>query len=332
MFLHRFSKVRAPEFPKGLNWLNGEPKTMKSLLGKVVLVDFWTYSCVNCIRTLPHLRAWQEKYASKGLVIIGVHTPEFAFEKEEANVKEAIKRFDIRYLVVQDNDYKIWHLYANRWWPRKFLVDASGSIVYDHVGEGGYAETEQAIQRALTAIGATDLPEIEPDMSIGGGICYRTTPETYLGFLRGNFGNAESFLPNAERAFTLNDTQLEDDTIYLHGHFAIHGEYLEHTRTLAAKSEYLALKYSAFSVNLVMESVKETSVLVEVELDNKPLPEDMFGNDVKLVDGKAMVEVSDSRMYRIVNAETYHKGVLKLKVASQGLRMYAFTFGGCKEM
>lgn len=335
MFLHRLGKVKAPEFPNGLTWLNSRPLTMKRLQGKVVLLDFWTYSCINCVRTLPHLKRWHEVYEGKGLQIIGVHTPEFEFEKDQENVEKAINDFQISYPVALDNDYKLWNLYANRWWPRKFLVDASGNVVYDHIGEGGYAETEQAIQKALSDMGAEDLPPIKPDMSVGGGICYRTTPETYLGFLRGRFGNAETFIPNEESAFT-DTEEHEDDLAYLHGHWKVSNESVHHVRKLARPTDYLLLKYSAFSVNAVMATLSSgTSKTAEVfvELDGHSLPEDMAGDDVNITkDGKAVVKVKKSRMYRIVDSDTYHKGTLRLRTASDNLEIYAFTFGGCKGM
>ncbi len=332
MFLKGLSKMKAPELPRGLTWLNSDPKTMKRLQGKVVLIDFWTFSCVNCIRTLPHLVEWQEKYAEHGLEIIGVHTPEFAFEKDEKSVKHAMKKFGVNYANVLDPDYKIWRLYANRWWPRKFLVDHKGSIVYDHVGEGGYAETEHDIQKALHAIGGEDLPAIEPDMSSGGGICYRTTPETYLGFLRGRFGNAVNMMPKGEQVYTDDEEEHDDDMVYLHGHWELHGEFLAHTRKVASLNEYILLRYSAFSVNLVMRSRDKKPARVYVELDGQPLPEDMAGEDVKYEKGKAYVQVDEPRMYRLVDSDAYHKGVLKLKTATDNIEMYAFTFGGCKNM
>jgi len=331
MFLHRLAKVKAPEIPPGMTWLNSKPQTMKGNSGKVILIDFWTYSCINCIRTIPHLREWQEKYGRYGFEVIGVHTPEFAFEKVEENVKKALKDLDIKYPVVLDSDYKIWNLYANRWWPRKFLIDATGSIVYDHIGEGGYAETESAIQKALMEVGILNLPVVAPDLSVGGGICYRTTPETYLGFLRGRYADAKDFIPNTEQAFT-DEGAHEDDLIYLHGHFTVFSEKIAHTKKLPSATEYLALKYSAFSVNLVMGSSNNEYAEITVELDGQPLPEDMAGSDVIIKDGKAIVKVKNARMYRLIDSDTYHKGLLKLKTASNNIEMFAFTFGGCKGM
>lgn len=142
-------QTRAPEFAGIERWLNSQPLTMEGLRGKVVLIDFWTYSCINCINTLPYIKQWHDKYKDQGLVVVGVHTPEFPFEKSTANVQAAIKRFDIRYPVAQDNRYATWSAYHNRYWPALYLVDAEGRIVYQHFGEGQYAETEAAIRNAL---------------------------------------------------------------------------------------------------------------------------------------------------------------------------------------
>jgi thiol-disulfide isomerase/thioredoxin len=331
MFLHRFTKVRAPEFAPGLTWLNGKPLTMKELRGKTVLIDFWTYSCVNCIRTQPHLNRFWKTYKDKGFVIIGIHTPEFAFEKEEDNVKAAVRDEGIEYPVVLDPDNKMWNLYANKYWPHQFLINSGGYIVYDHAGEGGYAQTEMSIQKALREMGVKELSAIGPDDSVGGGLCYRTTPETYLGYLRGHIGNMGEILPDTEEAFTFMGEN-KDDVPYLHGHFYVSGEYIEHRRALATASEFLSFKYSAFSVNLVMGTTDNKTALVELELDGKPLPKDMAGSAVSFTkDGRAEVIVKDSRMYNLVNASMYHRGTLKLKTGAGNLRMFAFTFGGCVE-
>lgn len=332
MFLHRLGRVRTPELPKGLIWLNSKPLTMASLQGKVVLVDFWTYSCVNCLRTQPHLNEWHKKYADQGLVIIGVHTPEFEFEKIQSNVETAVKAEAIKYPVVLDPDYKVWNLFTNRWWPRKFLIDSRGYIIYDHVGEGAYAETEMEIQQALSSIGAKKLPVIKPDTSLGGGICYRTTPETYLGFVRGRFGNAQGIVPGDESVFE-NGKEHEEDLIYLQGHWMVTNDSLAHRRALPSPTEYLLLKYSAFSVNLVMRSIDQKPATMEVEFDGLPLPADMAGADVEIKkDGRAVVVVNEARMYRLISSKTYHRGTLKLKTGASNLELFAFTFGGCEGM
>lgn len=140
---------KAPEFAGIEQWLNSPPLTLSALRGKVVLVDFWTYSCINCIRTLPYVTQWYEKYKDKGLVVVGVHTPEYPFEKSTANVQASLKRFGIRYPVAQDNAYATWDAYKNQYWPALYLIDANGKIVYQHFGEGQYAETEAQIQKLL---------------------------------------------------------------------------------------------------------------------------------------------------------------------------------------
>lgn len=140
---------QAPEFTGIEKWLNTEPLTMQQLHGKVVLVDFWTYSCINCIHTLPYIRGWHQKFKDQGLVVVGVHTPEFPFERSTDNVKAAIKRFDIRYPVAQDNRYETWSAYDNQYWPALYLIDKKGRVVYTHFGEGQYAQTEAAIKALL---------------------------------------------------------------------------------------------------------------------------------------------------------------------------------------
>lgn len=331
MFLHRLTKVKAPEFPGGLTWLNDDAQTLKKLKGKVVLIDFWTYSCVNCLRTQPMLNRWHKLYADQGLVTIGIHTPEFSFEKVEKNVERAIDDLGIEYPVVLDPDYKLWHLYANEYWPRKYVINKDGYIVYDHIGEGGYAETELAIQKALKETGAKDLPLVPPDDAASGAVCYKTTPETYLGFLRGKLGNAQDYLPDAEEVFA-DVAKHADDTPYLYGHWTVKAEYAEHSRKLSTPNEYLALKYSAFAVNLVMGTSDNRTAVVEIELDGKPLPKDLAGEDVRIGrDGTATITLKEHRMYRLVKAKMYHKGTLKLKTASGNVQLFAFTFRGCED-
>ncbi|MEC5162846.1 thiol-disulfide isomerase/thioredoxin [Janthinobacterium sp. CG_S6] len=145
--------VAAPEFTGIDTWLNSAPLTMQQLRGKVVLVDFWTYTCINCIRTLPHVKSWHAKYKDQGLVVVGVHTPEYPHERSTANVTAALKRFDIQYPVAQDNRYATWGVYNNRYWPATYLIDKGGKIVYSHFGEGQYGETEAAIRRLLAQPG-----------------------------------------------------------------------------------------------------------------------------------------------------------------------------------
>ncbi len=267
-------------------------------------------------------------YRKLGLTIIGVHSPEFDFEKQEENVRRAIGDLGVEHPVVLDPDFAIWNLYANRVWPHVFLVDALGTIVYDHQGEGGAAQTEMAIQEALQACGVTKLPAIAPDVVSGKGACYRATPETYLGYLRGHVGNAHDKLPDTEEAF---DDDHADDVPYLHGHWRIAPEFIEHTRTLPVATEYLRMSYSAFETNLVMGALDDREAVVDVIIDGKPVPASMAGSDV-VIDGagNTHIHVTNHRMYNIIHADHYHRATLRLGVKTAGIKMYAFTFGGCK--
>lgn len=332
MFLHRFSKTKAPEFPGKLTWLQGDAQTLKSLRGKVALIHFWTYSCVNCLRTVAALNRWQKLYGNQGLVIIGVHTPEFSFEREAQHVEQAIQDYKISFPVVLDADYKLWSAYGNQYWPRDYLVNKDGYIVYDHIGEGGYAETEMAIQKALKDIGVQQLPPIPPDDGVAGKTYYYTTPELYLGFLRGKLGNAESYLPDTEEVFA-DVEKHQDDIPYLYGHWIVTAEGVQHTRTLPTANEYLAIRYSGFGVNAVMGATKTRTASLEIELDGLPLPKDLAGDDVRISrDGKATITLREPRLYNIVRSSLYHRGTLKLKTASGNVQIFAFTFTGKQDV
>lgn len=331
MFLKHFAKTWAPEFPFNLVWLNSDPLMMKKLRGEIVLIDFWTYSCVNCLRTLPHVKRFYEKYAKFGLNVIGVHSPEFAFEKEQENVEAAVMDLGVKYPVVLDSDFAVWNLYANRAWPHLYLVDGRGRIVYEHVGEGGEGETENAIREALREIGAMNLPAVEDNgHDHGDGVCYPTTPEIYLGYLRGHIGNAHDKMPDAEDAYD-DVGEKVDDVPYIHGHWKGTAEYVEHMRSLAVATEYLALKYKAFEVNVVMGTANDEEAIVDVVIDGKPVPASMAGKDVVIdANGTTHVHVRQHRMYNVINADHYHSATLKLGVRHAGVRMFALTFGGCK--
>jgi thiol-disulfide isomerase/thioredoxin len=281
--------MKAPEFPQDVRWLNSPPIKLRELKNKVVLIDFWTYSCINCIRTLPYVKQWHERYKAEGLVVIGVHTPEFDFEKEFSNVERAVKEAGINYPVVMDSDYTIWSAYANNVWPRKFLINKDGHIVYDHVGEGGYKETEEAIQVALKEINSEiELPAPTEDEG-SGGICYPTTAETYLGSSRGRQGSV----------WTVT------------GDWKTHTEYIEHIG--GGTRDFLELHFEATEVNCVMEA-RNGSAKISLELDGKPYKD---------------IEVRGAKMYHLVESPEYLRGTLKIFVRDPGFRLYAFTFGGC---
>lgn len=298
------STMRAPEFPNNLRWLNSPPLKMKDFREKaVVLIDFWTYSCVNCIRTLPHIIELHKKYADKGLKIIGVHTPEFEFEKNVENVERAIKDFGVEYPVVMDSDYQIWSLYSNNVWPRKFLINKDGQIVYDHAGEGGYRETEEAIQRALLELNPElKLPAVSEIESAAetNRVCHPTTPELYLGSMRGRPGKNWNY----------------------EGAWRVFPEYIEHERKTENFEDYIVLNFEASEVNLVMEAPAAQAAKLRLELNGKFFRE---------------IEVREAKMYNLVKpADIAHdhakgspRGTLKIYSREEGLRAYAFTFGGC---
>lgn len=311
--------IIAPEFQDELTWINSKPLKLQNLLKqkKLILVDFWTYSCVNCIRTLPHIKEWDEKYRDKGLVIIGVHTPEFNFEKNIKNIKRAVKDFNLKYPIVVDSDYKIWNAWGNNVWPRKFLINIRGRVIYDHRGEGGYAETELAIQGALHKIskGDINLPRVKEDTNGEGSVCYPATAETYLGSLRGR----------------------EGVDWFLVGSWKQSDEYIQHSSNTKEYIDYLLLKYEAISVNIVMQSTEGSTgstslpqAKIKVELNNKPVPKEKRGQDLIEKDGQTYILVSTPRMYNIISNEEFHKGALRLYANTDNIQLYAFTFSACE--
>jgi len=316
---------KAPELVGVSGYLNtdGEQIKISDLEGKVVLVDFWTYTCINCIRTFPYLTEWDEKYREKGLVIIGVHTPEFEFEKEYDNVEAAIKKYDIKYPVVQDNDYATWGAYKNRFWPRKYLVDSEGYIRYDHIGEGSYEETELKIQELLAEIGE-DVSDMETTEE-GSNLRLVTTPELYAGYgfalSRGqNIGNPEGLIPGQTVLYKVPE-EMKKDIIYLDGIWKNNIDNLE----LTGEEGSIVLDFQAKEVNIVADS--ESDIIMEVFIDGEYVNEEQAGSDVQFSDGKAFVTVNAAQLYNVVNGE-YGEYKLELKVMGNGFSFNAFTFGG----
>ncbi len=314
---------KAPEFTGISNWLNSEPLTMESLRGKVVLIDFWTYSCINCIRTLPHIVEWDSKYRDKGLVIIGVHTPEFEFEKVPENVQAAMDTHGIKYPVAQDNNYATWNAWKNRYWPHKFLVDKDGKIRYDHIGEGGYEETEKKIQELLAELGEdvdvaiSEIPDMTPKS--------QNTPELYAGYdfalPRGqNVGNG-GLIPGKIIEYKKSE-DMDADIVYLEGKWKSNPDNLE------AMDEYeskILLDFTAGSVNIVADAL-EDAVMMEVLIDDKPITEKQAGNDVTFKDGKGIVVIDAPRLYNVYKG-SYGGHLLTLQGIQTGFTFHAFTFG-----
>jgi thiol-disulfide isomerase/thioredoxin len=324
---------RPPEFPSGLTWLNSDPLKVEGLKGKVFMVDFWEYTCVNCIRTLPYLKAWHDRYADKGLTIIGVHTPEFAFAKDLESVRKGVKSFDLKYPIVNDADYKIWNSYGNRYWPAKFLFDSQGRLRYYHFGEGAYGDTEQVIQKLLREVKAdVVLPAVmEPIRGEDkpGAVCHPVTPELYAGYLRGVIGNKEGF--RKEEAATYKDPgDYQDGSLYLEGVWASGPEGLRHARATEQPSDYVALRYHAIEVNCVLKPEGGKPIRVIVTQDGKPVPSADRGADVRVgASGETYLEVDEPKMYRIIKNAAFGAHNLKLACAEPGLGIYAFTFVSC---
>ena len=334
-----------PEIRGIASWINSEPITFVEHRGKVVLVDFWTYTCVNCIRTLPFLKAWHEKYADKGLVIVGVHTPEFDFEKDRDNVIEATEGFGLKWPVAQDNDFKTWRAFENRYWPAKYLVDKDGLIRYTHFGEGAYEETELWIRGLLEEAGV-DLSDIsvstipEPEHAADLRAMDRETGltrEIYAGFER-NYSALLSSAPyvlhqeyyeeeDAELFYT-DPGEYRNHFLYLQGLWRNEAERLVHARETEDFEDYLALKFNATSVNAVMSPVNDGEYQVRVILNDEPISPDAAGTDVMFDDdGNAYIVVDSARMYHIVNLPGYESHELKLSSNSPEFSLFAYTFG-----
>jgi len=296
-------------------FINTSEISISELIGKkVILVDFWTYSCINCQRTIPYLNSWHEKYADEGLVIFGVHTPEFEFEKDYENVKRAVEKFGIKYPVILDNDYSTWTAYRNSYWPRKYLIDIDGFIVYDHIGEGAYEETEKKIVEALNersqVLGEKEVMVGESSPNVPSvdfsGI---KTPEIYLGYSRlqyiANFTSPNCIDKVCD--FILPD-RVQLNTFVLGGKWRITPE----SANLEEGPGSIVIRFSANKVNLVAGS-PSGPVEAEIYLDGKFTKKVIFG---------------EHDLYNLVDSGgEYGEHLLEIKILNGGLQAFAFTFG-----
>lgn len=309
---------RAPDFTGTQQWFNtpGErPLSLGELRGRVVLVDFWTYTCINCIRTFPYLKAWDERYRDRGLTIVGVHTPEFPFEREAGNVAEAIEQNEIRYSVAQDNDYATWNAYANQYWPAKYLIDANGHVRYVHFGEGEYEETEAAIRELLAEAGRRP-GAARARARVETASLRVTTPESYLGSARADrFVNGP--IASGTRTFAVPASGLAPDSLAYEGRWRIAPD-----GATAVEKARLHLAFGARKVFLVLGSRGGAPRQMRLLLDGEPLPERLAGTDVH--DGVATIR--GERLYRLVELPRAERHVLSLQLAP-GISGYAFTFG-----
>jgi len=314
----------APDLVGIAHYLNTTPEELsKEIEGKVVLYDIWTYSCINCIRTLPYITAWNDKYADQGLLIVGIHSPEFEFEKDPENVKMAIAKHGIIYPVVLDNDMETWKAFENRYWPRKYIADHEGFLRYDHIGEGGYQETEKIIQQLLderstslgiqmaSAASLVDIEEFEHTM-------FRT-PELYFGYNfaqnRNQLGSDEGFQPGKTVTYSEPDN-IDLHKFYLTGDWKNYGDSME----LVSDTGSIQLLYNAKEVNIVTDYDGE----LEIFLDGVPLSAKYSGDDI--ISGNKLT-VSEPNLYNIINSENSASHLMEIQISGKGFQIFTFTFG-----
>jgi len=336
----------APEFGGIDAWINGGPLKMDELRGQVVLIDFWTYTCINCIRTFPFLKQLHSRYADDGLVIVGIHTPEFEFEKVYENVIEATQTNKLSWTIAQDNKFVTWRSYNNWFWPAKYFIDKDGIVRYTHFGEGGYAETESKIRELLAesnpdfkenSLPLPDEQTIDPDFlnSRDGEI----TRELYGGYSRGEidrvYGHGgyvqqmEYFdYKNRVGEFVIKE-ELEPHKLNFQGQWFVGPESLTHGRTTESFEDYLTLVYSATSVNAVLTSVSGKPYKVQVTVEDEYLTEDNKGSDIFIGDdGESYLLVTTPTIYNVISNESYvQQKTLKMSSNSPDFGLFSFTFG-----
>ncbi len=300
-----------PEFEGIAAWLNSGPISETELRGKVVLIDFWTYSCINCIRTLPYVTAWHEKYKDRDFVLIGVHTPEFAFEKDEGNVRDAIERHGIEYPVALDNDFKTWDAYANRYWPAHYLFDAQGFLRHYHFGEGEYDVMEMAIQELLREAGDRSLlmPPKTPGDANDPDFKRIGTPETYLGYDRMEYlASPEPVARDAVQAYSVSDDP-KLNVFYFGGTWKVEPE-----RAIpSSPGAKIVYRYKAATANLVMGPLGPTPARVTVIVDGKPVK---------------TLTIDEHKLYELFDdGGAYGEHLLELIFEDTNVAAYAFTFG-----
>lgn len=316
----------APSLGGATQWLNSKPLSGQDLRGKVVLVDFWTYSCINCLRTLPYVKAWAEKYRDQGLIVVGVHAPEFAFERDIGNVSKAMKDLGINYPVAVDNQYAIWRAFKNQYWPAHYFIDATGRIRHHHFGEGGYAESERVIQQLLQEAGSSQstmgLTEVDAGgVQLAANMDEVASPETYLGYER-----AENFLSTPKAVPDRTATYREPERPRLNT-WGLAGQWMvgAESALLTGPSGSIVYRFKARDLHLVLSPGPDGKpVRFKVRIDGKP-PGTAHGVDVA-ADGSGTV--TGQRLYQLVRQSgviTEH--TFSIEFLDSGVSAYAFTFG-----
>jgi thiol-disulfide isomerase/thioredoxin len=315
-----------PSFDGATGWLNSEPLTPEGLRGRVVLVDFWTYTCVNWLRTLPYVRAWAAKYRDDGLTVIGVHTPEFGFERDVDNIVTQSRNFGVEYPVAVDSDYAVWRAFANHFWPAVYIADEEGRIRHHHFGEGEYAQTEMAIQRLLLDAGVADIDQDLIDVEPRGlevAADWRTlqSPETYVGYGQSTgFASEEVAAFDAPHAYT-GRARLPLNSWDLSGNWTV----ARHAAILNEPAGRIAFQFHARDLNLVMgPASRGASIPFRVLLDGQVV-DDAHGSDVES-DGRGIV--TDQRTYQLIRQPgRIDDRLFEIEYFDQGVEAYCFTFG-----
>ena len=320
------SEGRLPGFDGATGWLNSSVLSPADLRGKVVLVDFWTYTCINWLRTLGYVRAWAEKYENHGLVTVGVHTPEFPFERGVDNVREAAKDMAVEYPIALDSEYAIWDAFSNRYWPAVYIADTQGQIRHHQFGEGGYEECERIVQRLLREAGSEGIPDdlvsIAPDgLEAQADWANLKTPETYLGYEQAqNFASPGGAKRDERRAYVAPDALKLNQ-------WALSGDWTVESRAsvLNEAGGRIAFRFHARDVHLVMSAgVRSTSVPFRVLVDGEP-PGDTHGLDL---DEQGRGTLSQPRLYQLIRERgSITDRTFEITFLASGVEAYAFTFG-----
>lgn len=293
-------------------WINSPPLQLDQLKNKVVLIDFWTYSCINCIHTLPYLKDWYEKYHDKGFIIIGIHSPEFEFERNLDNVKNAVAKLGIVYPVALDNNFITWQNYHNRYWPAHYLIDKGGNVVYEHFGEGEYDVTENNIRYLL------NLSKENPTTNVEETYSKEQTPETYLGYRRATRFASPTKILQDKPAIYSNSKLLPKDYWTLTGNWIINGDKI----ISASSGASIKLHFNAVKVYAVMGAPPSHKINLKLFLNGKPVT-NQAGKDVS----NSIVSVSSNQLYSLIELPHENEGILELTATAPGLEIYTFTFG-----
>lgn len=326
---------KAPEFVGIVGYINtpgNTPITLTSLKGKVVLVDFWTYSCINCIRTIPHLNDWYQRYAGKGFMIVGVHSPEFEFEKNYDNIKTAVQKFGIKFPIILDSNHDTWNAYGNQYWPRDYLIDSQGYIRHDHIGEGDYNTTENVIQSLLAERAALGgLKEISfntakattnnPRSLAYVDLTKQITPEIYLGysFARAPLGNPQGFQPDQTISYSISPSiSFDPNIIYLDGQWKNNPDNVE----LESNTGRIILTYYAKDVNIVAGGHGQQGSVTENGAEK--ISKNALGKDLT-PDGKFVLD--GQRLYNLALHNDYGSHSIIINITGKGFQLYTFTFG-----